>query len=84
MITINMPKAREIKRNQLRAERAHMLSALDVEYQQADERQSTTAKEDIAQRKQALRDVTKHAAIDAAATPDDLKSLSIERLLNAN
>ncbi|MEE9905553.1 MAG: phage tail assembly chaperone [Chlorobium sp.] len=81
MITINMPKARGIKRNQLRAERAPMLSALDVEYQQADERKSTTAKKDIAQRKQALRDVTKHPAIEAATTPDDLKSLSIDNLI---
>lgn len=81
MITINMPKAREIKRNQLRAEREPILAALDVEYQQADERKSSTAKKEIAQRKQALRDVTKHPAIEAATTPEDLNGLSIDKLI---
>ena len=81
MITINMGKARDIKRNQLRAERAPMLSALDVEYQRADEQKNEVEKELVAQRKQALRDVTKHPAIDGAATPDDLKCLSIDNLI---
>jgi len=35
MIKINMPKAREITRDQLRAERKPLLEQLDVEYMRA-------------------------------------------------
>lgn len=69
----DMPKARELHRNMLRRARAPKLAELDIEYQRADERGDATAKQDVAARKQALRDCTKHPDIDAAATVDDLK-----------
>lgn len=74
-IDVNMPKAREIHRNRLRDMRAPKLAQLDVDYQRADERGDAAEKQSIAQRKQALRDVTADPAIDAAATPEELKAV---------
>ena len=79
-ISVNMPKAREIHKDHLRQKRAPLLAALDVEYQRADEKGDTALKAQIAARKQALRDVTKHPAIAAAKTPDELKVAIPEEL----
>jgi len=74
MIKINMTKAREIKRDQLRAERKPLLEQLDVEYMRAQEAGDTTLQQDIVTKKQSLRDVTADPVIDAATTPDELKA----------
>ena len=76
-ITHDMGKARVIKRDQLRAERAPLLAALDVEYQRADERGDKTAKTEVAAKKQALRDVPADPRIAAATTPEELKAVTI-------
>ncbi len=81
MITINMDKARVITRNQLRAERTPLFSALDIEYQRADERGDEKGKAFISEQKQVLRDITQHAAIDEAKTPEELKVIRIENLI---
>ena len=73
-VVVNMPKAREIHKEHLRQKRAPLLAALDIEYQRADERGDAALKAQIAAKKQALRDVTKHLAITAAKTPDELKA----------
>lgn len=73
-ITVNMDKARGIHRERLRAIRQPLLDALDVEYQRADESGDANGKKAIAAKKQALRDVTKDPAIDAAMTPEELKA----------
>jgi hypothetical protein len=72
-----MAKARSIWRNRLRAEREPILKRLDVEYQRADESGDATLKADIAQRKQALRDAPQDPRIDAAATPDELRQVTL-------
>lgn len=77
MITIDMTRARNIKRDQIRAARAPMLAALDVEWMRASERGDTAAMTDIAARKQVLRDATADPRIEAAQTPDELKALSL-------
>lgn len=71
-VAVDMPKARDIHRNRLRAMRAPLLAALDVEYQRADEKGDSSAKAKIAAKKQALRDVTSDPAIDAAKTTNKL------------
>jgi hypothetical protein len=71
-IDVDMPRAREIHRDKLRAMRRPLLEALDVEYQRADEQGDVTKKAAIAERKQALRDVTADPALEAARTPDEL------------
>lgn len=70
----DMDKARELKKDQLRVLRKPLLADLDVAYMLADEKGDTAAKSDIAKQKQALRDVTDDPAIEAAATPEELKA----------
>jgi len=74
-IFTDMTKAREIKRDQLRAERKPLLEQLDVEFMRAVEAGDAEKQALIAERKQQLRDVTADPAIDAATTPDELKAV---------
>lgn len=69
--TVDMEKARDIHRDRLRAIRKPKLENLDVEFMRAVEGGKSTT--EIAAAKQALRDITKDPAIDAAKTPDELK-----------
>lgn len=70
----DMSKAREIHKEALRSLRTPKLAALDVEYQRADEQGDTAKKQEIAAKKQSLRDATKHPAIVAAQTVEELKA----------
>ena len=71
-LTVDMTKAQGITKDRLRAERAPLLTALDVQYQRATEDGRDTTI--IISEKQRLRDVTKLA--DKATTLDELKALS--------
>jgi len=75
MITVNMTKAVEIKKDQIRAERNPKLAALDVEFMRAVEAGDTAKQAEISTKKQALRDATDDPAIAAATTPDELKAV---------
>ena len=77
MITINMVKAREIHRTLIRAARAPLMAALDVEYQRADERGDADAKASVAARKQALRDAPADPRIEAAQTIKELRDVPL-------
>ena len=79
-VEIDMTAARGIHRDNLRAERAPRLSALDVDYMKALEEGDTAAQQAIVSVKQALRDVTTDARIEAAATADALKALTLDVL----
>ena len=68
-IRINIDKAKAIKLDQLRAERAPKLAALDLAFMRAVERGDLLAQASIAAEKQALREVTKQPL------PDDVASL---------
>jgi hypothetical protein len=68
-ISINIDKAKAIKLDQLRAERAPKLAALDLAFMRAVEQGDTAKQASIAAQKQALREVTK------APLPDDVASL---------
>jgi hypothetical protein len=68
-IRINIDKAKAIKLDQLRAERAPKLAALDLAFMRAVERGDLLEQASIAAEKQALRDVTK------VTLPDDVASL---------
>lgn len=80
-IGVDMVKARELHRNKLRELRKPKLEALDVEYQRADEKGDTAEKKRVADKKQALRDVTADPAIEAAQTPEALKAVMPAALL---
>lgn len=72
-ITVNMPKAREVHKQKLRAIRAPLLVAADVEFMRAVETGDKVAQAAATTKKQALRDATDFADIASAATPDELK-----------
>lgn len=77
-IEIDMVKALALHKDKLRAERAPLLDALDVDSMRAAE-----AGEDrsaIVAEKQKLRDVTADPRLAAASTPDELKALTLDVL----
>ena len=73
MIVINFDKAKEIKKEQLRADRTSLLQAQDVAFQRALESGADTTA--IVAEKQRLRDITNLA--DQASTLDELKAIKV-------
>ena len=69
---VDMAKAREIHKTNIRAARTPKLQELDVEFQKALETGASTT--DIVAKKQALRDAPADSAIDAASTEAELKA----------
>jgi hypothetical protein len=78
-VDVDMAAARDIHKENLRAERKPRLDALDVDFMQALEAGTSTTQ--IATDKQTLRDITDDARIAAATTPDALKALDLATLL---
>jgi hypothetical protein len=78
VIEEDMVKAKEIHKDNLRAERKPLLEALDVDYMRALE--AGTGAAEIALQKETLRDVTDDSRIASASTPDALKALTLETL----
>jgi hypothetical protein len=74
-VAVNMNKARDIHRDNMRRARAPKLVDLDVRYLRADELGDLAEKQRIATAKQDLRDVTAAPAIDAVQSPDELKAV---------
>ena len=72
-IRINIDKAKAIKLDQLRADRAPKLAALDLAFMRAVEQGDTAKQASIAAEKQALRDVTKQPLPDDVAALKDFK-----------
>ena len=73
MITISIPKAKDITKDRLRIDRKPLLEAQDVLFMKAQEAGDDTT--DIVTEKQRLRDITKDA--DTCTTTDQLKALSV-------
>jgi len=69
---IDMAKAREIHKNNIRFARAPKLAELDIEFQKALETGASTT--DIVAKKQALRDAPADSGIAAASDTDALKA----------
>jgi hypothetical protein len=74
MITINLDKAKEVKKDMLRSARTPLLAQLDVQFQRALETGSSTA--EIVAEKQRLRDITN--VVDAATTFEGVKAITVE------
>ena len=72
IIKIDMAKAKEIHRANIREARTPKLAELDVEFQKALETSSDTTA--IVAKKQALRDAPAAAGISTAVTETDLKA----------
>ncbi len=69
---IDMAKAKEIHKANIREAREPLLTALDVDFQKALETSASTT--DIVAKKQALRDAPADSGISAATTADELKA----------
>ena len=69
---INMTKAREIHKTNIREAREPNLAELDVEFQKALEKGTDTTS--IVSKKQALRDAPADSAIESATTDAELKA----------
>ena len=69
---IDMAKAREIHKTNIRTARTPKLAALDIEFQKALETGASTT--DIVAKKQALRDAPADSGIAAASDADALKA----------
>lgn len=73
MITINLAKAKEVKKQMLRDDRKPLLEAQDVAFQRALETGADTTA--IVAEKQRLRDITQLA--DQATTLEQLKAIEV-------
>ena len=69
---IDMTKAKNIHRNNIRARREELMPALDIEFQRALETSSDTTA--IVAKKQVLRDYPAQSGISTAVTDTDLKA----------
>ena len=69
---IDMAKAREIHKSNIRTARTSKLSELDIEFQKALETGASTT--DIVSKKQALRDAPADSAIASASNEAELKA----------
>ena len=69
---IDMAKAREIHKTNIRTARTSKFAELDIEFQKALETGASTT--DIVAKKQALRDAPADSAIDSASDTDALKA----------
>ena len=69
---IDMAKAREIHKDNIRRARVDKLAELDVEFQKAQETSASTT--DIVAKKNALRDAPAASGISTATTTDELKA----------
>jgi len=69
---VDMVKAREIHKNNIRVAREEKFKELDVEFTKALETGASTS--DIAAKRQALRDAPADSGIDAASDTDALKA----------
>lgn len=76
----NMPHARELHRESLRAERRDLFPLLDGEYLKAVDTGDSMSREAIARKKQGLRDAPAHPSIEAAKTTEQLKALTLDKL----
>jgi len=73
-LTVNLDKAKEVKKTHLRLDRKPLLEAEDVKFMKAQEAgDDTTA---IVAEKNRLRDITKQ--VDSCTTTDELKALSVK------
>ncbi len=79
VVEVDMPKAREIFKDNLRQERKPLLEALDVDYMKALE--AGSGSDAIAAQKTILRNITSDSRIEAATNPDELNALDLSTLL---
>lgn len=80
-ITINMEKAKEIHRDNIRRVRKAKLEELDIQFQRELEKGAEPNTQPIIEKKQKLRDFPAHSDIETSSTPEELKATWNEDLL---
>lgn len=81
MISINLEKAKEIKKEHLRQERQPLLERLDVDMMRALESGDSEKQLEISSKKQILRDATQHSLILDAQSIEDLKQVNLNIII---
>ena len=81
-IQVNMAKAKELHKGNIREARTPLLAALDVEFQKALETSADTSA--IVAKKQALRDAPAASGITTAANITELKAQWDESILGTS
>jgi hypothetical protein len=81
VLKYNIDEAKKIHIEKLRPLRNAKLSSLDVAFMRAVERGDVDKQKEIAAEKQKLRDITTHPAIENATTVEELRELTIDKLL---
>ena len=74
-VDVDLPKARGIHMDAIRRARDEALSRLDAPYLEAVEKGDAGRREEVARRKQALRDIPQTFDLAPAATPEELEDL---------
>ena len=74
MIKVNLDKAKEIHKENLRFVRSIEFKSLDVDFMRAVETGDSEKIAEVSAKKQELRDITKAPEIESAQTPEDLKN----------
>lgn len=77
-VVVDMAKARDIHRSNIRRARAPLLAELDIAYQRADEVGDNAKKAIVSESKRRLRGVTDDPRIEAANTTDELLAIAPE------
>jgi hypothetical protein len=80
MISINIDKAKEIVKADLRRQRKPVLEALDVAFMRAVEARDTNEQARIAIKKKMLRDATAQPSLVNAATVEQLAAVSLPNI----
>ena len=75
MITFDMDKAKNLKKQEIRLEREEHFKKLDLDFMRAVEDHDTEKQEEIRLKKVALRDATDDPAIEAATDIEELKAV---------
>lgn len=77
-VMYDITRARDVRRDQLRRERAPLLAQLDIDVIRAQtESKDAKAVEDAVAEKQRLRDITADPRIEAATTIEELKAVTL-------
>ena len=77
LININLDKARDIRKAQLREERAPKLAELDIEFQIALEQGDSGKQASVVAYKQELRDITDDPRFLSATSIEDLEAITL-------
>ena len=81
-IAVDLDKAKQIWADKLRLERKPLFEKNDIALMDAVTSGDTAAKQAAIEMRDALRDLPEHPDIENAATPDELKALTIDVLLD--